>query len=235
MPTEQLLEAIREFTTAILNPYDLQDLLHRLLDHTTIVTGAQGAGIMLEGRDGLGFAAASDDLVIDVEVTQDRVESGPCHEAFRTNEIVAVDDLSAEDRWPAYRQRATELGFQAVVGIPLNAWGRTIGVLDLYRRAAGPLDDAEVDAAEIMATMGAGYILHAHQSVAQHELATQLQSALESRDTIGQAKGILMARHGVDADEAFGMLRTLSQRTNHKLRDVARDLVEGGAAAGTDG
>jgi GAF domain-containing protein len=230
MPAPRLLEAIREFTTAILNPYDLQDLLHRLLDHTLVVTGAQGAGIMLSSDQGLGFASATADDVVEIEVTQDRVESGPCHEAFFSNEIVLVDDLEREGRWPEYRQRALQLGFRAVVGIPLDAWGQTIGVLDLYRHAAGPLSEAEVDAAVIMAAMGAGYILHAHQTVAQHDLAAQLQSAVDSRDTIGQAKGMLMARHRVDADQAFGMLRSLSQQTNRKLRDVARQLVESDAA-----
>ena len=58
------------------------------------------------------------------------------------------------------------------------------------------------------------------------QLANQhLQDALESRDVIGQAKGILMAREGLDADEAFDVLRRASQRTNRKLRDVASDLI----------
>lgn len=233
MPSPHLLAAIREFTTTIVNPYDLQDLLHRLTDHATAITSAHGAGIMLAGNDGLGFAAASDDAVIDVEVTQDRIDGGPCHEAYETDQLTVVDDLEAADRWPEYRRRALELGFRSILGVPMRAWGQTIGVLDIYRRTAGPWSQSDLDAAEIMTAMGAGYILHANQTRAQHDLADQLQTALESRDVIGQAKGLLMARHGVDAEEAFGMLRSLSQQANTKLRDVARTLIEAESAAST--
>ncbi|MFA9445555.1 ANTAR domain-containing protein [Egicoccus sp. AB-alg6-2] len=226
MTSSHLLAAVREFTTTILNPYDLPDLLHRLTDHATMVTGAQGCGIMLAGNDGLGFAAASDDGVVDVEVTQDRIDDGPCHAAYERDQTMAIGDLEAEDRWPEYRQRALESGFRAVLGIPMRAWGQTIGVLDIYRRAPGPWSDTDRDAAEIMTAMGAGYILHANQMRAQHELADQLQTALTSRDIIGQAKGLLMARHRVDADEAFDMLRSTSQRGNMKLREVAAKVIE---------
>jgi GAF domain-containing protein len=220
-----LLEAVREFTASILNPYDLQDLLQRLSGHAMTATGSDGAGIMLVGRDGLGFAAATDDDVVTIELLQDRIESGACHEAFTNNELIVIEDLTSTDRWPAYTARALELGYRSVVGVPMNAWGQTIGVINVYRRSAGPWSSAEIDAAEIITTMGAGYVLHANQMRAQHQLADQLQTALESRDTIGQAKGVLMARHGVDADQAFVMLRRASQDANAKLRDVAAKVV----------
>jgi AmiR/NasT family two-component response regulator len=76
--------------------------------------------------------------------------------------------------------------------------------------------------------MGAAYVLHADQSRAQHELTDQLQQALESRDVIGQAKGLLMTRHAVTADVAFEMLRRASQDTNVKLRELAKKLVVSG-------
>jgi GAF domain-containing protein len=234
----QLLEAVREFTSAILNPYDLDELLHRLMGHVTSVTGAQGAGVMLVGSGGLGFASASDERVVQLEVLQDRIESGACHEAAERNELVVVADLADEDRWPAYRDRALELGLRAVVGVPLNAAGQTIGVLNVYRADPGEWSPEDIDAVEIIAAMGAGYVLHATEVRAQHELAEQLQRALESRDTIGQAKGVLMARHGVDATGAFAMLRRLSQEHNIKLRDVAASLVEAERPTGstdTDG
>jgi GAF domain-containing protein len=225
-PCSLLLEAVREFTTTILNPYDLQELLHRLTDRAGAVTGSQGAGVMLVGDDGLGFASASDDAVVQMELLQDRVETGACHEAFTTNQLVVVEDLVATDRWPRYRHRAVGLGFRSVIGVPLNAAGQTIGVLNIYRHAPGAWSPTDIEAAEILAAMGAGYVLHATELRAQHELADQLQTALVNRDIIGQAKGILMARHNVDADQAFEMLRQLSQSVNVKLRDVATHVIE---------
>jgi GAF domain-containing protein len=232
MPSPRLLAAIREFTTTILNPYDLQELLHRLTDHATQITDGFGAGVMLAGREGLGFAAASSQRVVDIELFQGRVEDGACHAAYLSNRIVVVDDLEHEERWPAYRDRALGLGLRSVVGVPLNACGQTIGVLNVYRPTPGVWSETELEAVEILTAMGAGYVLHANQLRAQHELTDQLQTALESRDTIGQAKGVLMAQHGVEADEAFGMLRSMSQRTNVKLREVARQVVDGERRAG---
>jgi GAF domain-containing protein len=229
-PSSALLGALREFTAAILNPYDLHELLHRLLEHATTVTDSDGAGIMLAGEDGLGFASASDDRVVQLEILQDRIETGACYEAFTTNQLVLVDDLGATDRWPPYQRRALELGFRSVIGVPLNACGQTIGVLNIYRHAPGSWSPNHIEAAEILASMGAGYVLHATEIRAQHELADQLHTALVSRDTIGQAKGILMTRHNVDADQAFDMLRKSSQRENLKLRDVASQIVATDAA-----
>jgi len=226
MPSSDLLAAIREFTTTILNPYDLEDLLDRLTDHAMIVTGSQGAGVMLAGQAGLGFAAATDPRVVEMESLQDRTHTGACHEAFLTRELVGVEDLAATDRWPAYRDRALELGFGAVMGVPMHACGETIGVLNVYRRTPGPWSEADVEAAEILTAMGAGYILHANQLRGQHDLAAQLEAAIASRDLIGQAKGLLIARHGIDAEAAFAMLRAESQTTNRKLRDVAAELLD---------
>jgi GAF domain-containing protein len=224
-PSSALLAALREFSATILNPYDLHELLHRLLGHATTVTDSDGAGILLAGEGGLGFASASDDRVVQLEILQDRIETGACHEAFTTNQLVIVDDLAATDRWPIYQRRALELGFRSVIGVPLNACGQTIGVLNIYRHAPGSWSPSHVEAAEILAGMGAGYVLHSAEIRAQHELADQLQTALASRDTIGQAKGILMARHDIDADRAFDMLREMSQNVNLKLRDVATQVV----------
>ncbi len=56
-------------------------------------------------------------------------------------------------------------------------------------------------------------------------LADQLNRALDSRDAIGQAKGILMARRGINAEEAFDVLRRTSQDLNVRLRDLAVTLI----------
>ena len=200
---DQLIGAIREFTQTILNPYDLDDLLDRLIDRATVMLGAAGAGIMLENRQGgLEFAAASDPVVRQVERLQDRAQTGACHEAFTTDQVVVVADLRTTHRWPPYTRRAIELGLLSVIGVPLNAWGQTIGVLNVYRETAGEWTVDDVEACEILAAMGAGYIINATQLTAQRTLAENLQAALESRGIIERAKGILMAREGVDAEMA---------------------------------
>lgn len=219
------MDALREFTTTIGNPYDLHELLHRLTSHAINLTNSQGAGVMLEGHNGLAFASASDEQVAEIEIVQDRTHAGPCQDAFVHNEPRLVADLLETDAWSEYRGRALDLGFRSVLGLPMNAAGQTIGVLNVYRKSAGAWSQGDVETVEVLASMAAAYVLHANQIGAQHDLAEQLQQALESRDIIGQAKGILMARHRIGAHEAFELLRTYSQDTNTKLRDIASRLV----------
>jgi len=222
---------VREFTGAILNPFDLDDLLHRLMGHTTEVMSAAGAGIMLAQDDGnLAFVAASEQRVVDVELHQAQVGQGACHEAFAINEIVQVDDIEDEDRWPEYVELVKACGLRSVLGVPLNAFGETIGVINIYREQPAAWSDEDIGAAQVLASMGAGYILNANQLKAQHNLSEQLHSAIESRDLIGQAKGIIMAQAQLDSDAAFEVLRQRSQDQNRKLRDIAEEVVDKRAA-----
>jgi GAF domain-containing protein len=223
---DRLLQVLRDFTSDIVNPYDLDELLYRVTRDAVTVLEAAGAGIMLEADDGgLSFAAASHELVMEVEQVQAHIGDGACHEAFVQREVVVVEDLRQEERWPEYVRRVTDAGLHAVLGIPMTAFGHTIGVINVYRAGPTRWSDEDVDAAEILAAVGAGYIVNASRMRAQHELQEQLHTAIESRDIIGQAKGVLMAREGVGADDAFQMLRSISQSNNVKLREVAQRVV----------
>lgn len=228
-----LTRAIHEFTHAILNPYDLEDLLDRLIGHVTSVLDAEGAGIMLESREAdLEFAAASSEAVKEIERYQDEVRSGACHEAFMTSRTVVVDDLRGDQRWPGYRDRALDAGFGSVIGVPMNANAETIGVLNVYRTATRPWSEEDVEACEILAAMGAGYILHVHQLRASQQLAEQLQRALDSRAVIERANGVLMERERVDAERAASLLREQARSDGRRLRDVAVEVVEERDAGG---
>jgi signal transduction protein with GAF and PtsI domain len=225
--SDRLTEILHEFTRTILSPFDLADLLDRLILHTMELLDAEGAGIMLVDRDGeLGFAAASGDRVAQMERVQEHSETGVCYHAFTINEVVIASDIDELSTWPRYTERARELGFEAVIGVPLNARGQTIGVLNVYREQAGKWTEREVELCEILAAVGAGYILNANEIRAQHELAEQLQGALDTRTIIEQAKGLLMATEGDSAANAFKRLRELSMNANRKLRDVAQELVD---------
>jgi GAF domain-containing protein len=229
-----LVAAVREFTGAILNPFDLDDLLHRLMGHAAEVMSAAGAGIMLVQEDGkLAFVAASEQRVVDVELHQAQLRQGACHEAFAINAIVRVDNIANEERWPEYAELVEELGLRAVLGVPLNAFGETIGVINIYRERPAAWSEEDIGAAQILASMGAGYILNANQLKAQHTLSEQLHAAIDSRDLIGQAKGIIMAQQQIDSDASFEVLRQRSQDENRKLREVAEDVVREQSGSGS--
>jgi GAF domain-containing protein len=224
---DELVSVIREFTGTIINPYDLDELLHRLMGHAVQLVEAAGAGVMLAGETGrLEFVAASQERVVEAEERQSRLGTGACFEAFTTNRIVTAEDLEADDRWPDYAGHVAQLGLRSVLGVPMNAFGQTIGVINIYRERVGRWAAEDVVGAEIITAMGAGYVLNANQLRAQHTLSEQLHEAIASRDVIGQAKGILMARANVDADTAFDLLRRRSQDRNERLRALAQRVVD---------
>ncbi len=226
MARGDLVGVIREFTSSIVNPFDLDELLHRLMGHATQVVDAAGAGVMLATERGdLDFVAASEQRVIEAEQHQADLKAGACFEAYTTNRVVTVEDLGTDRRWPDYAQRVASLGLCSVLGVPMNAFGQTIGVINFYREGPSSWSREDVDGAEIITSMGAGYVLSANHLRAQHTLSEQLHAAIGSRDLIGQAKGVLMAREEVNADTAFEMLRRRSQDQNRRLRDLAQEIV----------
>lgn len=223
-----LVAVVREFALAIVSPGDLPDLLHRLTDHARGVVAAAGAGILVEDRAGrLQFAAASDDRIVEIERHQQRIEDGACYDAYAGNRIMAIADLEAEARWPSYRARALAAGLRAVLAVPVRAYGRTVGVVNVYRGEPTEWGADDQAFSEVLAALAAGYLVHADHGMAQQQLTDNLQRAIDTRDLIGQAKGVIMQRHGVDADAAFALLRTWSQHHNRKLREVAQDVVAG--------
>jgi GAF domain-containing protein len=205
---------------------DRDELLHQLTTRTAALSPGMRAGIMLADRAGdLAFVAASDDAVVEIERYQERVNDGACYHAFRTGALVAAEDLTSDERWPGYRDRVLAAGARAVLGLPMHAFGHTIGVMNVYRPSAGTWDADEVQSLRALTAIAAAFVVHHAGEQEASSVRTNLEAAIDSRDLIGQAKGLIMAREGVGSDEAFDRLRERSQRTNRKLRDVAAELV----------
>lgn len=229
-----LRSAFRDFTHAVLGPYDVDRMLHLLTDQVVGVLGVDGAGVSLATADGkhLKFVTATSDDIAAVEDVQVSLGEGPCHEAYRTGEQVTVPYLELEDRWPTYRQIGLERGMRAVAGIPMPVSERRIGALNLYRLRPHTWGSEELETAQLLADMASGYIFNANElDDAQTRSEQNLQRALESRDVIGQSKGILMAQHQLSADAAFELLRRTSQDQNIKVREVAARIVEAEASS----
>ncbi|OBG72549.1 MULTISPECIES: GAF and ANTAR domain-containing protein [unclassified Mycobacterium] len=185
------------------------------------VPGAQYAGVTLvTATAGVQTAAATHRYPAMLDAIQQLHHEGPCLTAQQRHRTVRVDDLAAEERWPSYRRDALSYTpIRSVLAFPLFTSDRTRAALNVY--ADAPHAFAE-DAADI------GYVLATHAALAWDAARRrgQFLSALASRDVIGQAKGILMTRFGVDAVQAFELLKRLSQDRNVKLIDVARGVAE---------
>jgi GAF domain-containing protein len=117
-------------------------------------------------------------------------------------------------------------GMQAMLAVPLNVRDRTLGALDMYSRSPEPFSPEDCSVAEVYAGHAGVALANLETHEAAVELAAQLQQALDSRAVIEQAKGILMASRGLDAEQAFEVLVSASQRENTQLRDVATTVVD---------
>ncbi|MEH0819123.1 MULTISPECIES: GAF and ANTAR domain-containing protein [unclassified Micromonospora] len=192
------------------------------------VPGAWHAGITeIEGRRRVSTPAATGEVVQRIDRAQYETREGPCLTSAYTERTVRLPDMATEERWPKFIVRARELGVGSMLSFQLYVARDNLGALNLY--ACEP--HAFTDESE---RVGLLFAAHAAVAVADARRLDQLSRALDVRDLIGQAKGILMERHRLTGDQAFQLLVTASQRINVKLVDVARELVETGELSVTD-
>ena len=163
------------------------------------------------------WAATGDQL-------QYRLGQGPCLTAARDNEVVRVDDIAGDGRWPEFAAAVlSETPIRGVISLHLADQPER-SALNLYSGAARALDDAAVAVAALFAAHARVLILHANAA----DKAGSLERALSASRQIGAAIGILMATYKVTEDKAFAMLQASSQHLNRKLRDIATDVTETG-------
>jgi GAF domain-containing protein len=186
------------------------------------IPGASSAGISLEADRGqLETRSATDELPARVAVAQSETGEGPCLESIKVRAPVRMDDTAAEERWSRFAARIAAEPFASMLSVPLLVGHEPIGSLSVYSPEPGVFD---ADAVEI------GLVLADHAAVALAGARAEagLVEALSHRDVIGQAKGILMERHKVTADQAFQLLVRASQTLNVKLRELAAELAATG-------
>lgn len=190
------------------------------------VPGCAHASISMVRRPGpVTTVAPTDDVPARVDLIQYETDEGPCLEAIRDDELVLIDDLTANGRWPRFAARAVaETPVRSILAARLFVQDDTIGALNLF--AASPHSFDEHDAA--VATILAGHAALAVSAARDKQQAEQLDRALQSNREIGVAMGVIMARGGMTREQAFTMLREASQRLNVKLRDLAADVADTG-------
>ncbi|MEJ2871752.1 GAF and ANTAR domain-containing protein [Actinomycetospora sp. OC33-EN08] len=225
---EQLVKALRraaEHLTDNRSIRDLETTVDKLM-HAAVATipGVVGGGISRTEENTVRSTHATDDHIFELDQLQSELGQGPCITAADDPPlagVVTANDLAGADasRWPAFAPRCVEAGFRSLMSVQLSLQGRRRSALNLYGHDPD-IFDASAELTGGLFGIQAATLLHG----AEH--ASYLGQALESRDKIGQAKGILMERFTVDDDEAFQMLVGSSQDTNIKLVDVAHWLVE---------
>jgi transcriptional regulator with GAF, ATPase, and Fis domain len=208
--------------------YDVIDLLHRLTTECVRLLPVDAAGLLLSDQRGnLRVVSSSTEAARLVELLQVEADAGPSFECFRTSRPVAVADLlDADERWPGFTTRATDEGYHSLDALPLRLRADTIGVLNLFHTDPGLMGADDLGIAQALADVATIGILQ-ERAMRRHEIvAEQLQSALNSRVVIEQAKGVLAERGGIEMGDAFNALRRYARNNNRRLSDVARAVVD---------
>lgn len=230
---EVLFDVLRRFARTMSQPYVLIDVLHELCDHATEVLGATGAGVSVFDEDGeLRFVTGTSEPVIAAEQAQERTQSGPCYAAIDERRPIAVEDIRADrDRWPSYGEVLRSNDLRAVLGLPLVLDDQRIGALDVYDRASRVWRDTEITAASVLADVATAYIANASELARTRRTAEQLQTALDSRIVIEQAKGKISESSEMSMDDAFEAIRRHARTNGRTVRSVAQQVIDDGTDA----
>ena len=198
---------------------DLEDTLQAITAAAVdAVDGAEHAAItMVTGHGRVQSRAATGSLPKNVDAIQTETGEGPCLQALWEQETVHVEDMATESRWPRFAPRAASLGVGSMLCLQLFVDGDNLGALNLLSPEAGAFG---ADAASV----GLLFATHAAVAMSGARREDQTRTAMDTRDLIGQAKGILMERYRLTPDQAFSLLVRVSQHTHVKVRDLAEQL-----------
>jgi len=230
--------ALLEFSRSLRPDEPQAVLLTRLAERVVeTIDGADGATVTLYDRAEPDTIATTDQSLLVLDKAQYQVDDGPCLRAIRTREVIRTELDRMEARWPELGTVAAGLGVQTSLSCPLfvpeygehahqRATERQLsGALNVWSRDRAGFNPVETALLAMFCSAASAIITTAAHWADARATAKDLLAALETRDTIATAKGIVMARRGLDPDEAFRWLTDVSQRTNRKIREVAALIV----------
>jgi GAF domain-containing protein len=226
-----VVETFLALTDTLVRQFDAIEMLTMLAERSVDLLDVAAAGIILnDGRGGLSVSGASSERSRLLEVFAVAIDAGPCVECIRTGRPVIVEDLAepaAQARWPRFAAGAVEAGFRAAHALPMRLRDDVIGVLTLLHTRPHALTDSDARLGQALADAATIGLLHERALRHAETVQEQLQSALNSRVIIEQAKGVLATRADISPDRAFTILRSHARSRGMRLTDLCRDVVEG--------
>jgi transcriptional regulator with GAF, ATPase, and Fis domain len=195
---EILRRTMQELTEQFAHPSDLDDTLRAVTSSSVdLIDGVECADVLLvAGPDLFKSIAATSQLAVEIDDFQKRFREGPCLDAAIGNPMVMCNDLRDDARWPSFAEAAVEAGVHSLMSFQLYTHNARMGALNLFGLKPDTFTAENEAVAAMLAT-------HAAVALIADDERLQFQSALASRDAIGQAKGMIMERFQVDAVRAF--------------------------------
>ncbi len=221
----EFVEQLLGLSRSLVEDESIDPVLQKVADLAVAqLDGCDLAGVTLV-RDGATITAVfTDPEAPEIDAAQYESGRGPCLDAYRDGSILRIDDATSETRWPEFTEMAVRHGVRSTLSLPLRTDNGTIGALNLYSFTPRAFEDNE-QMATVFVAHAAAALSNSQAYWSARVLSEQLQEAMSSRAVIEQAKGVLMRDRRCSADEAFEVLKKMSQDTNRKLRDVATSIV----------
>ena len=224
----EIIRAFVELSNELVGGYDSVELLAGLSESCTRLLDVAAAGVLLADRRGaLRLVAASSERTRHLEVFQLQRDQGPCLDCYHTGTPVLVPDLSTEgSRWPEFVRAAEIVGFASVHAVPMRLHDRVLGTLGLFGGTEGSLEHDDVALGQALAHVASVALVNERAGADAAAVNAQLQTALDSRVVIEQAKGVIAHVGGLEIDQAFAVLRRYARDHGLKLTEVAQEVVE---------
>ncbi|MBT2424131.1 GAF and ANTAR domain-containing protein [Streptomyces sp. ISL-22] len=211
----------------LLETASLREFLQHLVDDAVSTSGADGCGVTIQRSERPLTVVSTGGVADKLDEKQYGQDDGPCLQALRTGEAVHVPDLLVETRWGSYPRFAVDLGIRSSLSVPIPVRAHTAGALNFYAADRDAFGEDDRQTLALFAAQAGGGIALAQRLADAEDFTRDLQAALASRSVIDQAIGSVMQQQQCTAEEAFDLLRRLSQQTNLKLRDVCTRLLTG--------
>ncbi|MCW2700651.1 MAG: hypothetical protein JWQ45_2186 [Blastococcus sp.] len=205
-------------------------LLSTLAQET--VPGSTGAGVSIVDESGRRSSGSTNDRVRQADRLQYELDEGPCLTAAETRELVRMDDLETDSRWPRWSAAATRLGLRAAMSAPMVAGDISVGALKVYADEPGTFDAAGEERLRLFAAQSAIFVANLQTRERAERLSDGMRKAIRGRDLISMAKGLLMGRNAVDEDTAFRALLARAQQEGTSVTQTAQAVVESAVRRG---
>jgi GAF domain-containing protein len=208
----------------------LQRLVNMIVDFAVDTLGADGATLTVGHDGGYSTVRTSDSRLVHIDEAQYESRAGPCIQASRQDEPVVVEEFDDDSRWQPVAELARELGVHSSLSVGVRAdHDRNLAAsLNFYSRTPRHFGEERINTGRAFAEQLGTALSGAEMHRATARLAAEMSKALQSRAVIDQAKGMIMRERGCDADQAFDVLRSLSQNRNVRLAEIAAELVAAG-------
>lgn len=228
-PPRDLGAVLAEFATLLAEEHGPQEIFQRLGNYCTELLPVHGIGVLLRTADnGIEVATSNTEAGRIVEELEVELGEGPCTESVITGRQIVVPDLQAvADRYPRFVPRALEANVRSIHALPMSLRGEHVGSMDIVATEVTHLSPDQLTTAQVLADVALTYVANSRLMESQTKLAGQLQTALDSRIIIEQAKGVMAERHGLTVTDAFERLRRHARNNQLKLHDVATQVVNG--------